>query len=202
MSEPSLGTEPSTGRLFVISAPSGAGKTTLCGHLMERFPQLAYSISHTTRPPRPGETDGVDYWFISQDDFESGIRSNRWVEYARVHEAYYGTSAETLADALGKGCDLLLDIDVQGARQIRRRFPDAVTIFILPPSMDELARRLRNRQSDSPDAIARRLVNAEEEMAAADEYDHVVVNDRLADAIDTLGAMVASAMGVAPPEDV
>ncbi|MEJ5360392.1 MAG: guanylate kinase [Desulfobacterales bacterium] len=177
---------PRRGRLFILSAPSGAGKTTLRRALLERLPDLAYSVSYTTRPPRATEVEGRDYHFVSREEFQEGIRRGRWAEWACVHGHYYGTSAEDLARELAAGKDVLLDIDVQGAACLVRRFPDSVTVFIEPPSLEELERRLRSRGTDSPEAIALRMRNAVREMAARERYRHVVVNDRLADAVDEL----------------
>lgn len=180
------------GHLFIISAPSGAGKTTLRQAVLSRFPDLSYSVSFTTRPPRTGERDGHDYSFISPDEFEAGIREGRWVEWARVHDHYYGTSARALERDQAAGRDVLLDIDVQGARQICRRFPESVTIFILPPSLDVLEQRLRMRGTDRPEAIDVRLRNARREMEQSGSYRHVIVNDDLNTAIEELAAILNS----------
>lgn len=195
MSEPDTGQTPADpsrdrGILFVVSAPSGAGKTTLCSRLMRRFPQLSYSISHTTRSPRRGERDGRDYFFTTPAEFEAGIRDHRWAEWAQVHDHYYGTARDTVLRCLEAGRPLLLDIDVQGARQIRETFPSAVTIFIMPPAMEELARRLTVRGTDDEAVIARRLENADQEMAASGEYRHVVINDDLETAAEQLISIV------------
>jgi guanylate kinase len=167
------------GHLFVVSAPSGTGKTTLCNRVRKHFRDLYYSVSATTRPARPGEQDGRDYHFVSVQEFERGIAEGRWAEWARVHGNLYGTSAQWIAEVLAKGGDILLDIDVQGARQILKRFPEAVTIFILPPNMAELERRLRLRGTDDDATVALRIDNAREEMAQQGLYRHVLVNDDL-----------------------
>lgn len=180
------------GRVFVVSAPSGAGKTTLCRALLAHFDDLRYSISYTTRAPRPGERDGVDYHFVSRAAFEAGIASGQWAEWARVHDNYYGTSAPFLDRSLAAGEDVLLDIDVQGATQLLERYPGAVTIFIMPPSLETLRRRLEGRGTDSPAVIARRIANAAAEIARKGFYRHVVVNDRLTAATAELIALVAS----------
>lgn len=181
---------PSTGRLFIVSAPSGAGKTTLCSALRNRFKDLAYSISYTTRAPRPEERQGRDYHFIDKDEFERGIADNRWAEWATVHGHYYGSSAKWIDETLKSGADILMDIDVQGARQIVARFPLAVTIFILPPSLDELERRLQLRATDDAATVALRLANAREEVRSKDQYRHVVINDDLDRAVSQLMGIV------------
>jgi guanylate kinase len=174
------------GRLFIISAPSGAGKTTLCKRLRERYADMMYSISYTTRPPRPGETDGEDYHFITTEDFLEKQAHGYWAEWARVHEHYYGTSAEFLSDTVARGRDVLMDIDVQGAMQIQERFPEAVTIFIMPPSMEVLEQRLAGRGTDDPAVVEKRLQNAVRELAYKDRYRHIIVNDDLDRAADKL----------------
>jgi guanylate kinase len=179
------------GRLFIVSAPSGAGKTTLCTAVRRHFGDLAYSVSYTTRPPRAGEQHGRDYFFITEAEFEQGIASGRWAEWARVHGNLYGTSAQWVAQTLAAGQDILMDIDVQGTRQILTRFAEAITIFIRPPSLAILAQRLRQRGTDNEDAIAVRLANAQEEMAGQSMYRHVVVNDDLDRATHALIALIA-----------
>ncbi len=174
------------GQLFIVSAPSGAGKTTLCRALRERFPDIDYSVSYTTRRPRPGERDGVDYHFISTAEFKEGIRKDRWAEWAQVHGSYYGTDAGVLREAIERGKDLLLDIDVQGTRQLLERFPEAVTVFVMPPSLAVLRRRIEDRGGDSPEAIERRLSAAEEEIQSRGLYRHVIVNDQLQAAVSEL----------------
>jgi guanylate kinase len=179
------------GRLFIVSAPSGAGKTTLCTAVRRHFGDLAYSVSYTTRAPRAGEQHGRDYFFITEAQFEQGIASGRWAEWARVHGNLYGTSAQWVAQTLAAGQDILMDIDVQGTRQILTRFAEAITIFIRPPSLAILAQRLRQRGTDNEDAIAVRLANAQEEMAGQSMYRHVVVNDDLDRATHALIALIA-----------
>jgi len=178
------------GQLFILSAPSGAGKSTLCRALLAAFPDLQYSISYTTREPRDGEKEGKDYRFISVTEFKRMIQKDKWAEWARVHENYYGTSAEDIERSLSAGRDLLLDIDVQGAAQILKRFPDSVSIFIMPPSMAELERRLKKRGTDSRETIAKRLADAGNEMSQKDRYHHAVINDRLEDTIAMLIGIV------------
>ncbi len=167
------------GRIFVISAPSGAGKSTLCSKITVRFPDLAYSVSHTTREPRAGEKDGIDYFFISVEEFKDRIKNNLWAEWAEVHGNFYGTSLKFIQDKTAQGSHLLLDIDVQGAKQFKRSFPEAVTIFIMPPSIETLEQRLKKRATDSDEVIAKRIANAQGEIAQSSFYDHVVVNDEL-----------------------
>lgn len=177
------------GKLFVLSAPSGAGKTTLCKEMLERFSQLSFSVSHTTRAPRKGEVHGRDYFFIDRQSFESGIERALWVEWALVHGNYYGTSRSFVNSTLEKGGSLVLDIDVQGAKQIVAAFPGAVTVFIMAPDLVTLERRLRGRGTDSEEVIRQRLENAEQEIMQRDWYTHVIVNDDLAISIETLKAI-------------
>jgi len=169
----------STGRLYILSAPSGAGKTTLCQEILKNFPAIRYSISHPTRLPRPGEKDGVDYFFITEEGFINGIQEGSWAEWAKVHDNYYGTSSKFLNKTLLSGSDILLDIDVQGTMQIIKQYPDAITIFIMPPSLEKLNQRLRDRGTDSDEVIEKRLQNAKEEIERKGIYKHTVVNDQL-----------------------
>jgi guanylate kinase len=164
------------GHLYVIAAPSGAGKTSLLHALMERRPGLSFSVSCTTRAPRPHERDGRDYHFIDRAEFERLIAADEFIEHADVFGNLYGTRRAVVESALGEGRDLILEIDWQGARQVRKRLPEAVQIFILPPSRAELERRLRARGTDSPEAIARRLAESVSEMSHWREFDYVVVN--------------------------
>jgi guanylate kinase len=178
--------KPKRGHLFIISAPSGAGKTTLVKAALEQFTDMLYSISYTTRKPRADEQNGVDYHFVSKQDFKKGIKKGHWAEWAEVYGNYYGTSAEFLEKSLSSGYDILLDIDVQGTLQILKHYPDSVTIFILPPSMNTLRKRLEMRASDSMAVIEKRLVNARKEMAQKKMYRHIIVNDKLPEAIEEL----------------
>ena len=181
--------KPKRGHLFIISAPSGAGKTTLAKAVLQKFTDMLYSISYTTRNPRAEERDGVDYHFISKQDFKKGIKKGRWAEWAEVYGNYYGTSAEFIEKSLSSGCDILLDIDVQGTLQILKHYPDSVTIFILPPSVNALRKRLEMRGSDSKAVIEKRLVNARKEMAQKKMYRHIIVNDTLSSAIEEISAI-------------
>ena len=182
----------SPGHLFIVSAPSGAGKTTLCHSILDHFSDLLYSISYTTRPARKGEQNGVDYCFTTKKEFEKGITQHRWAEWAEVHGYYYGTSAEYIDKKLSAGHDILLDIDVQGTRQLIKRYPEAVTIFILPPSLEILKQRLEARGTDRPEVIALRLENAKKEMAHQDIYRHIIINERLKEATAEMIAIFES----------
>jgi guanylate kinase len=164
------------GRLFVITAPSGAGKTSLIDAVMKADPSLKISVSYTTRPPRPGEKDGVDYHFVSDPAFLAMRGRGEFLESAEVHGNRYGTSKQVILDALARGEDLILEIDWQGAQQVRELYPDAVGIFILPPSIEELERRLRTRAQDSEAVIRRRIDNAHEELAHRDEFQYAIIN--------------------------
>lgn len=164
------------GRLYVIAAPSGAGKTSLLHALMRRRPGVGFSVSCTTRRPRPGEQDGKDYHFIGREEFERLVAAGEFVEHASVFGNLYGTRRSVVEESLAAGRDLILEIDWQGAKQVRERLPEAVQVFILPPSRAELEARLRKRGSDSDEAIARRLGESVEEMSHWREFDHVIVN--------------------------
>jgi guanylate kinase len=186
-------TEPSmTGNLYVVAAPSGAGKTTLVRMLLEREPAVHLSISFTTRAPRPGEENGREYHFVAVDAFRAMISRDEFLEWAEVHGNFYGTSKKWIGDQLAAGHDVLLEIDWQGAQQVRKLFPDAIGVFILPPSMAELTRRLTGRGTDAADVIERRLAAAEAEMRHVGEFDYVIINDQLDQALDDLRAIVRS----------
>ena len=178
---------------LVISAPSGAGKTTLIRRLCEQDPELGFSISHTTRPPRDGERDGVEYHFVDEATFRAMVEAGAFAEWAEVHRNLYGTSFTALEAELARGRDVILDIDVQGALQLGERLSEAWLIFIQPPSLEELRQRLESRGADRPEVIERRLHNAADEMRQAHRYHHVVVNDRLEQAAAELAAVVATA---------
>lgn len=180
----------SKGRLFILSAPSGAGKTTLTHALIDRLEaagrRAQFSVSYTTRAPRQGERNGVDYHFISQDAFDEMVQAGEFLEHARVFDRSYGTGRKATESLLAAGVDVILDIDWQGARQVREAVPDVVTIFIQPPSLQELERRLQARGQDDGVTIARRMRDAEAEMSHVDEYDYVVVNDDYETALSEL----------------
>ncbi|HHW41494.1 MAG TPA: guanylate kinase [Syntrophomonadaceae bacterium] len=172
--------------LIVVSGPSGSGKGTLCTLLRQRLPDLAYSVSVTTRPPRPGERNGVDYFFVSTDEFLDKIKAGEFLEWARVYDNYYGTPISYVKDSLQYGKDVLLELDIQGANQVKKLFPDAVLIFIRPPSLEELGARITKRGTDSQEAIRKRLSSANQELQAASGYDYVVVNDRQERALEEM----------------
>jgi guanylate kinase len=176
--------------LFIISAPSGAGKTTLCQALLKKFPDFIYSISYTTRPPRGNEKNGKDYFFIEKEAFEKKLKQDYWAEWATVHGYFYGTSREFLDYYLTRGRNILLDIDVQGTRQILENYPNSVTIFIMPPSLEILRIRLESRATDSIEVIERRLKDAEKEIEQRHIYRHIIVNDKLQETIDRLTNLV------------
>jgi guanylate kinase len=176
--------------VFIISAPSGSGKSTLTHRLVQEVPNLRFSISYTTRAPRGRECDGKDYFFISTADFEARIAKGEFLEYAKVFGNYYGTHASELERAQAENVDLILDIDVQGARQLKEGTPAAVSIFILPPSREVLEQRLRLRSQDSEPVIARRLSDAKEEIRNYKQYDYVLVNREVEASVETLKSIV------------
>ena len=179
------------GRLFVISAPSGAGKTTLLKRVMAKVPGVVFSISHTTRKPRPGELDGVDYHFVSRSEFLAMIDEGLFLEYAEVHDNLYGTSIAAIGVQLLEGKDVILDIDVQGAAILRKNDQlKATHIFISPPDLHELERRLRGRGTESEEMITVRLKNAATEMTAADAYEYLIINDQVEEAANVLTAII------------
>ncbi|OIR02128.1 guanylate kinase [mine drainage metagenome] len=178
------------GNLFIISAPSGAGKTSLVSALLKGNTQIALSISYTTRAPRPGETDGKDYHFVSRDTFLQMAKRGDFLESAEVYGNLYGTSQPWIEKELASGRDILLEIDWQGAEQVRRLMPHAVSIFILPPSLAALESRLNGRGQDSAEVIARRLQAAQEDISHVAEFDYVIINDKLDEALRQLEAVI------------
>jgi guanylate kinase len=183
------------GHLYVVSAPSGAGKTSLVKALMEREPELRFSVSYTTRAPRPNEVEGRDYHFIAPDEFQRMADRGEFLEHARVFDNFYGTGRETVREALAAGQLLLLEIDWQGARQVRASMPAAHSVFILPPTRRALEERLTARSTDSPDVIRRRLEDAQRDIAHWIEFDYVVINDRFEQAVIDFQAIVSSRGG-------
>lgn len=182
----------SQGTLFIVSAPSGAGKTSLVRELIESLDGIQVSVSHTTRAKREGEVDGVNYHFTDAATFEAMIARGEFFEYAKVFDNYYGTSRQAAQAVLDAGQDVILEIDWQGARQVREQMPEAVSIFILPPSRSELERRLASRGTDEHAIIARRMRDAISEMSRYDEYDYLVVNDDFTTALQELQSLVIS----------
>jgi guanylate kinase len=181
------------GRLFVVAAPSGAGKTSLVKELLRREPLLRVCVSHTTRRQRPNEHDGRDYHFVDRARFERMVAEGAFLEHAAVFDNFYGTSLQALQDAFGAGFDVVLEIDWQGARQVREKVPECISIFILPPSRQALEQRLRDRRTDSPEVIARRLSDAVTDMSHYREFDCVVVNDDFELAVGDLRRIIAAA---------
>ncbi len=182
-------------KLIVISAPSGAGKTTLCHKILKEFSNITLSVSSTTRNPRGHEKDGVDYFFISKNEFKNLIKKNRFAEWALVHENYYGTSKDVIDQALKKNQSVLLDIDVQGAASLRKDYPNIChTFFIAPPSLKELETRLRQRGTDSEETIQKRIQNAKSEMEKSKFFDHIIINDSLDRAYEELSKHIRKAL--------
>jgi len=181
------------GTLFVISAPSGSGKSTLCRELLRKIPGIRLSVSYTTRKPRKRETNNIHYTFISQKRFKNMINSGEFAEWAMVHGNLYGTSIKRLKKLNKEGYDIILDIDVQGAYQVKNNYKDAVYIFILPPSMEILKQRLMNRKTDTKEAITRRLDRAKDEILSYKEYDYFIINDKLEKAYRGLESIIISA---------
>ena len=182
--------EKGQGILFVISAPSGAGKTTLLGRVMQQVPGLSFSVSHTTRRPRSNEKDGRDYYFVSLGDFQKMVEKGEFIEWAEVSGNRYGTALSNLRGLHSKEIDILLDIDTQGAKQIKEKVESVVFIFLLPPSPETLRDRLLRRGLDSPETIERRLANAWKEMKEAVWYDYVIVNEEVEEAVEQLTAII------------
>jgi guanylate kinase len=183
---------PDHGALFVVSGPSGAGKTTLVHRLLARFPDIQFSVSATTRPPRSGEVDGKDYHFLTAEQFETKLAARAFLEHAHVYGNHYGTLAEPVHQSLAIGQSILLEIDSQGAMQVRAAMPEAVTIIVVPPSLEILEQRLRARSTDSPETIARRLREADEQLASIGDFHYLVVNDDLDASSETLTAVVVA----------
>jgi guanylate kinase len=179
-----------SGNLFIVCAPSGAGKTSLVAELLKADEKIKLSVSYTTRAPRSGELNGREYHFVSKEKFEAMIAAGEFLESALVHGNYYGTSKAWIAEQRAAGSDILLEIDWQGAQQVRRVFPDAIGVFVLPPSFETLVSRLNTRAQDAPDVIARRLSAARDEISHVGEFDYVIINDKFGDAVQDLVAVV------------
>lgn len=180
------------GKVIVISAPSGSGKTTICKHLLKFNPQLVFSVSYTTRPPRQGEVNGKDYFFVSEKKFIKMIKQKKFLEWAKVYNNYYGTSKQQVLKTINSGRDILLDIDVQGGKNIKKIFPDGIFIFVLPPSWKELKQRITLRGKDSPDEIKKRLKNVNKELKYIKYYDYVVINDDLEKTVQTINQIITA----------
>ncbi len=180
-----------TGKLFVFAAPSGAGKTTLVHAMVAKHPELRFSISYTTRRPRRNEANGVDYLFVSKDEFMRLRDEGELLEYAEVFDHYYATSRSQVEKLLAENHSVILEIDWQGARQVRESMPECISVFILPPSVEELERRLRDRRTDAPEVIERRLRDALSDMSHWDEFDYVIINDNLDTAVADLESVLA-----------
>ena len=181
------------GQLIVLSGPSGVGKSTVIAELFSQRSNIYFSVSYTTRQPRVGEQDGVNYNFVSREEFERMIADDELLEYAEYVDNYYGTSIKLIREKLDAGIDVLLDIEVQGAAKVRERCPDALFIFIIPPSFEELSRRLHRRNTDSEDVIAGRLAKARQEFREIPKYDYLVINDKVANAVHEIEAILTAA---------
>ena len=181
------------GQLIVLSGPSGVGKSTVIAELFSQRSNIYFSVSYTTRQPRVGEQDGVNYNFVSREEFEGMIQRDELLEYAEYVNNYYGTSLKVIQEKLDAGIDVLLDIEVQGAAKVRARCPDALFIFIIPPSFEELSRRLHRRNTDSEDVIAGRLAKARQEFREIPKYDYLVINDKVANAVHEIEAILTAA---------
>ena len=180
------------GCLIVVSGPSGTGKGTVCAALLARYPQIAYSVSATTRAPRPGEKEGVNYYFLDKPVFEKMIADGELLEWAEVFGNYYGTPFRKIQDRLAAGQDILLEIDTQGAMSVKKRFPNGIFIFLLPPSIAELERRIRGRGADDEESIQRRLASSTGEIAVAKEYRYVVVNEDVEKSVATIWSILTA----------
>lgn len=178
------------GLLLVISGPSGAGKGTVCSAYMEAHPECALSVSATTRAPRPGEKDGVNYYFMSQEDFKEKIRNDGFLEHAVFCDNYYGTPKDAVMQMIDSGRDVILEIEVQGAMQVRSHYPEAVFIFVIPPTMEELENRLRGRGTESDEVIKSRLDRSKEELGYVHKYNYVLINDTVENAVKRLDAII------------
>lgn len=178
------------GNLFVVSGPSGAGKGTVCSAFMKKHPECMLSVSATTRDPRPGEKEGINYFFLTEEEFKGKIKNDGFLEYAVFCDNYYGTPKDAVIDAINKGKDVILEIEVQGAMQVRAHYPEAAFVFVVPPSMEVLEERLRGRGTESDEVIRDRLARAKEEFKLVDKYNYVLLNDNVEDAIERLNSII------------
>lgn len=182
----------SQGLLLVVSGPSGAGKGTICKELRAQVPEIQYSVSATTRSPRSGEIDGQHYFFVSKEQFEDMIANNGLLEWAKVYSNYYGTPIDAVRESIDRGQDIILEIDIQGALQIKEKFPQGIFIFVAPPSLSELRRRIVTRGTDAPEKIEERMNCTQEELTHIPEYDYIVVNDELEQAVAKVKAIIVA----------
>lgn len=180
------------GLLFIISGPSGVGKGSIIQGLLARIADISVSISATTRPPRPGEINGVHYHFLKQEEFARYIEKGEFLEWVRVHDAYYGTPKQFLEKELSQGKDIVLDIEIKGAKEVKKIFPLAISIFIIPPSLEELRNRLSSRKTENKQARSQRLARAEEELQEIQEYDYIVINEDLGNAVGEVSAIITA----------
>ena len=180
------------GLLIVVSGASGTGKGTVCKKILNDLPEVAYSISATTRAPRPGEVDGKEYYFLDVDEFKNWIADGKFLEYAEVYGNFYGTPLNKIEERLNRGEDILLEIDVQGALNVKKKCPEGIYIFLLPPSLEELKRRIEGRGTETPESLSRRLKNAVAEIKIGTEYDYVVVNDTINNAVAQIKSIIAA----------
>lgn len=179
------------GHLIIISGPSGTGKGTIIDALINKDPSIVLSVSCTTRKPRPTEVDGVNYYFLNRDEFLKGVSAGNFLEYANVFGNLYGTPKDKVIEKLSEGKNVLLEIDVQGASQVKKNFPDAITIFIMPPSEEELLKRLKNRATETPEQLENRIKKAADEMAQKNNYDYIVVNEDLDEAVNSVYKIIS-----------
>ncbi len=181
--------ENKSGKLFIITGPSGVGKGTILKKFFENNHNIIYSISETTRKPRPGETHGVNYFFVEKEDFENSIKNDEFLEWAKYSDNYYGTKKNFVLKALSQGADVLLEIETQGAKKIMEKFPDCITIFFIPPNLDELEKRLRGRKTEDEEAIQKRLHQVKQELTLAPLYKYAIENDKVETALEKLQAV-------------
>jgi guanylate kinase len=176
--------------IIIVSAPSGSGKTTIVEHLIKKIPGVSRSVSYTTREPREGENDGKDYMFVAVDEFKQKINNGDFLEWEENFGSYYGTPRAQIEDALKSGTDVILSIDVKGARSVKKTFPESISVFIMPPSLEELETRLRKRNTDQKQQVSLRMEESRREMASADEYEYLIINEDLESAVKELAAII------------